>query len=158
NPRDKKVTQKEVQEMLTNEVIRPSRSPWSSPVVLVKKKDGSTRFCIDYRKLNSVTKKDTYPLPRIDEILDAMARQTYYSTMDMASGYWQIRMAEDDIEKTAFACSEGLFEFVVMPFGLCNAPATFQRMMDEALAEMDWTAGQGFIDDVICGSGTFEKH
>src|SRR5690606_5989388 len=81
-----------------------------------------------------------------------------YSTLDLASGYWQIPVEERDIEKTAFICSEGLFEFVVMPFGLCNAPATFQRMVDEVLADLDWTAGQGYIDDVICGSDTFEDH
>lgn len=87
-----------------------------------------------------------------------MAKRKYYSTLDLASGYWQIPVEERDIEKTAFICSEGLFEFVVMLFGLCNAPATFQRMVDEVLADLDWTAGQGYIDDVICGSDTFEDH
>ena len=155
---DKKTVRDEIQEMTENEIIQPSKSPWSSPIVLVKKKDGTTRFCVDYRKLNQVTKKDTYPLPRINEIIESIAKRRYYSTLDMASGYWQIRIKEADIEKTAFICSEGLFEFLVMPFGLCNAPATYQRMMDEVLRDLDWTVGEGYIDDIISGSDNFSDH
>jgi len=120
--------------MLANKIIRPSRSPWSSPVVLVIKKDGTIRFCIDYRKLNNITIKDVYPLPRIDDSLSTLANNSYFSTLDLCSGYWQIPVAEADKVKTAFITHSGLFEWNVMPFGLTNAPATFQRYMDIVLA------------------------
>jgi len=148
----------EVREMLKNGIIRPSKSPWSSPVVLVSKPDGSIRFCIDYRKLNSITKKDVYPLPRIDDTLDRLNQKRYFSTMDLASGYWQIPIKESDKEKTAFISCAGLWEFNVMPFGLCNAPATFQRMMDRILEDVGWKIGRDYIDDLITGSETFEGH
>ena len=106
-------------------VIQPSRSPWASPVVLVKKRDGTHRFCIDYRGLNSGTKADSYPLPRIEDLLDQLRRSTYFSTIDLASGFWQIRIHPTSQEKTAFTTHQGLFEFRVMPFGLMNAPAVF---------------------------------
>ena len=110
--------------MLRQGVIQPSKSPWASPVVLVAKKDGSTQFCIDYRKLNAVTKMDVYPLPRIDDTLDLLANNLYFSTLDLASGYWHVQMDGTSQEKTAFTTHAGLYEFKVMPFGLCNAPAT----------------------------------
>ena len=101
----------EVQRMLDHNVIRPSSSPWSSPVVMVRKKDGNWRFCIDYRKLNAVTCRDAYPLPRIDSTLDSLAGATYFTTLDLASGYWQVAVEEQDKEKTAFSTPEGHFEF-----------------------------------------------
>ena len=158
SPAENQRANKEIQEMLKNKVIRKSNSPWASPIVLVKKPDGSIRFCVDYRKLNDVTKKDVYPLPRIDDTLDKMRGMQYFTSMDLASGYWQIEINESDKEKTAFTCAMGLFEFNVMPFGLCNAPATFQRLMDEVIADMDWRVGSDYIDDLIIGSLTFEEH
>ena len=122
-----------MQEMLDNGVIVPSYSPWASPVVLVAKKDGSTHFCVDYRKLNSITKMDVYPLPWIDDSLDLLAECKYFTTLDLASDYWQVGMSQDSQEKTAFVTSDGLYKFTVMPFGLCNAPATFQRLMESVL-------------------------
>ncbi len=98
-------------------------------------KDGTPRFCVDYRKLNDVTGKDAYPLPRIDDTLDALRGSQYFSTLDLYSGYWQVEMDEQDIE-TAFVTRQGLFRFTVMPFGLCNAPATFERLMELALKDL----------------------
>ena len=115
-----------VKEMLTGGQIEPSDSPWASPVVLVTKKDGSTRFCVDYRRLNAMTIKDAYPLPRIDDSLCLLGNQQWFSMMDLASGYWQIAMSPEAKRKAAFVTNEGLFQFRVMPFGLCNAPATFE--------------------------------
>lgn len=123
-----------VNDMLTQKIVKPSVSPWASPVVLVSKKDGSIRFCVDYRKLNAITVKDSYPLPRIDAALAAFHGSYFFSVVDMYSGYWQIPMSDEDRQKTAFVTSQGLFEFNVMPFGLTNAPATFQRFMDAVLA------------------------
>ena len=125
-----KIKQEEacVEEMLTGGQIKPSDSPWSAPVVLVMKKDGGTRFCVDYRRLNLATVKDAYPLPRIDDTLDMLAGKRWFSTLDLASGYWQVSLSPNTQCKTAFATHSGLFQFKVMPFGLCNAPATFERL------------------------------
>jgi hypothetical protein len=157
-PRQEEIIRREVKEMLENNVIRPSKSPWGSPVVLVTKPDGSIRFCVDYRKLNAITKKDIYPLPRIDTTLDRLSGMLFYSTIDLASGYWQIEIAEEDKEKTAFISPAGLYEFNVMPFGLTNAPRTFQRMMDEVVGELDSNIGKDYLDDVITGSKSFMEH
>lgn len=113
--------------MLGQGVIQPSCSPWASPIVLVKKKDGKFRFCIDYRKLNVVTKKDTYPLPRVDDLLDALSGSRYFSTLDLRSGYWQVGVAPEDWEKIAFVTPDGLWEFACLPFRVSGGPATFQR-------------------------------
>jgi hypothetical protein len=112
--------------MLNNEVITPSSSPWSSPVFLVRKKDGTTRFCVDYRRLNAVTVNDAYPLPRIDDSFDHLSGSCWFSTLDLCSGYWQVECEGSDRHKTAFATRSGLYEFRVMPFGLKGAPATFE--------------------------------
>ena len=148
----------EVTKMLDQGVIEPSDSPWASPVVLVKKKDGSLRYCIDYRRLNDITIKDSYPLPRIDESLDSLAETRYFSTLDLASGYWQIGLDEEAKKKSAFCTTSGLFQFNVMPFGLTNAPATFQRLMERVLSGLQWHICLVYIDDVIIFSKTFEDH
>ena len=122
-----------VQCMERQGIVRSSASPWSSPVVLVPKKDGTTRFCIDYCRLNAITKKDVYPLPRVDDILYTLGGCRYFSTLDLSSGYWQIEMDGESAEKTAVSAHCGLFEFTRMPFGLCNGPATFQRLMEIGL-------------------------
>ena len=131
-PSEQEFIKEEIERMLESKIIRSSESPspWASPVVLVRKKNGKLRFCVDYRKLNSITKKDAYPLPRIQEMLNTLAGSQWFSTLDLASGYWQVLMDKQDREKTAFITKYGTYEFNVMPFGLCNAPATFQRLMD----------------------------
>ncbi|GET54020.1 hypothetical protein GLOIN_2v1765994 [Rhizophagus irregularis DAOM 181602=DAOM 197198] len=153
-----KFIRKEVDEMLKLGKIRESRSPWSSPVTLAGKKSGNYRFCIDYRKLNKVTITDAYPLPRIDEQLERISSGKWFTSLDLASGFNQIEMAEEDIEKTAFICSAGLYEYNVMPFGLTNAPASFQRLMDKVLKEYLNEFVIVYIDDIMIYSENFEDH
>ena len=135
NPAVRREEMAQVQQMLSSNVLHPSNSPWASPVVMVRKKDGSLRFCVDFRQLNSATVKDAHPLPRIDDLLDALHGAKWFSTLDLKSGYWQVPITEQDKAKTAFRTSSGqLFEFNQVPFGLCSAPATFSRLMDRVLA------------------------
>ena len=154
----RKVIETHVKDMANRGVIRPSKSPWSSPVVLVGKKDGSTRFCVDFRKVNATTCKDVYPLPRIDETLDTLGGARYFTTLDLASGYWQVPLKEEDMQKTAFSTHIGLWEFTVMPFGLCGAPASFQRLMEIMLAGLNWESYLVCLDDIIIFSRTFQEH
>ncbi|UYV83281.1 PRKCI [Cordylochernes scorpioides] len=144
--------------MLRDGIIRPSSSPWSFPVILVKKRDGKYRFCVYYRKLNEVTVKDVYPIPRIDEVLDTLQGSKYFSAIDLKSGYWQVEVEEKDKEKTAFTTAHGLYEFNVMPFGLCNAPATFERNMENMLGNLRWQICLCYLDDVIIYSSDFSTH
>ena len=149
----------QVQQMLASDVIHPSNSPWASPVVMLRKKDGSLRFCVNFRQLNAATVKDAHPLPRIDDLLDAFHGARWFSTLDLKSGYWQVPITERDKAKTAFRTSSGqLYEFNQVPFGLCNAPATFSRLMDRVLSGIHWETCLFYLDDIIVFSSTWEEH
>lgn len=128
-------------------------------MVLVRKKDGEVRFCVDYRALNRVTKKDVYPLPRIDETLEALGGALLFTTLDLRAGYWQILIAPEDRDKTAFTTKRGLYRFVRMPFGLANAPSTFQRMMNGVLRGLTWLTYVVYLDDIMVFTrGGIEQH
>ena len=138
--------------MLEAKVIR--RSPWSFPVVIFDRKDG---FCVDFRKQNQVTKNNSNPLPVIDDILALLGKTKYFTSLDLKSGYWQVSMKESDKEKTTFACHWGLFEFIVTPFGLSNAPAVFQELMSVVLQGLGDFASV-YLDDILVFSPTLECH
>ena len=150
---------KQLQSMQETGVIQPSSSPWASPFVMARKRDETYRFCVE---LNAVTKTDTFLLPRNDNLLDQLGASRYFSTLDLASGYWQIRMHPNSVETTAFVTPHGLYEFKVMPFGLTNAPGVFQRLMQRVLAGLnpenvpDYVAV--YLDDVLVFSRTLEDH
>ena len=158
NPTNKEFLKTEISNMEERGLIKKSKSPWASPVVIVDKKTGDKRICIDYRKLNANTKTDAFPLPRIDDLLDSYRNANWFTTLDLASGYWQVEMKEDDREKTAFITPFGLYEFTVMPFGLCNAPATFQRLMNYVLQDHLGKFVSVYLDDIIIYSKNFEQH
>ena len=149
--------EKQVKEMLKKGVVERSNSPWSSPIVLVKKKDGSTRCCVDYRMLNKITVKDAYPLPRTDDCFDALFGAKWFSTLDLCSGYWQVEMEPKDKEKTAFITRSGLYHFNVLPFGLCNAPATFERLMELVMSGLQWKVCLIYLDDIIVYGNSFDQ-
>ncbi|CAM4327748.1 unnamed protein product, partial [Lepidochelys olivacea] len=149
--------EREVRDMLVLGVIQPSASPWASPVVLVPKKDGSVRFCVDYWKLNAITVSDAYPMPRPDELLDKLGGARYLTTMDLTKGYWQVPLDADAWLKSAFITPLGLYEFLTLPFGLKGAPATFQRLVDQLLRGMESFA-VAYIDDICVFSQTWEDH
>ena len=145
--------------MLESGAIHLSQSPWCNAVVLVQKKDGRLHFCVDFRHLNACTKKDSYPLPRIQEALESMARSAHFSSMDFKSGFWQIKMALGSQQYTAFTVGNlGFYEFMCMPFGLCNAPVTFQRLMQNTLGELNLMYCVIYLDDVIVFGRTEEEH
>ena len=149
----------QVQQVLSSSVIHPSNSSWASPVVIVKKKDGSLRICVDFRQLNAAIMKDAHPIPCIDNLLDALHGARWFSTLDLKSGYWQVPIQEQDKEKTAFHTSIGqLFEYNQVPFGLCNAPNTFSRLMDRVLAGLHWETCLFYLDDIIVFAATWEEH
>ena len=133
SPQAEQEINNQIHQILGNGIIRPSSSPWASRVIIVQKKDGTTRFAIDYRELNDLTKKDSYPIPEMKDILDKLHGSEFFSTLDGASAYWSIPIAEEDIEKTAFVSPRGEFEFSVMPFVLCNAPSTYERVIYSVL-------------------------
>jgi len=147
-----------IQELLVNKIIRPSVSPWAAPVVLVKKKGGKIRLCMDYRKLNNITKKDSFPLPRIDDVLDLLHGQKFFTTLDLASGYWQIEMDDSSKEKTAFIVDNNLYEWNRLSFGLTNAPGTFQRLMNYVLRSVIGKICLVYLDDIIVFAKTREEH
>ena len=151
------IANREIDKMLEQGIIEPSDSPWASPIVLVKKKDNTIRFCIDYRNLNHLSRKDAYPLPNISDSLDALGGSQYFCTLDLASGYWQVEMDEKDKERTAFVSRRGLFQFTVVPFGLTNAPATFERLMELVLQGLQWDKCLLYTDDIIVFGADFEQ-
>ena len=153
-----KELQKQIDKLLETNKIRPSKSPYGAPVLFVKKKNGDLRLCVDYRALNKLTIKNNYPLPRIDDCFDRLAGMKYFSKIDFTSGYHQCRIAENDIHKTAFRTRYGHYEFMVLPFGLCNAPATFQRLMHEIFWEFLDEFLVIYLDDIIVFSKTEEEH
>ncbi|XP_067248999.1 NACHT, LRR and PYD domains-containing protein 3-like isoform X2 [Chanodichthys erythropterus] len=153
----KKVVQAELEAMLDMGVIEESSSNWASPIVLVPKTDGSVRFCVDYRKVNAVSKFDAYPMPRVDELLDRLGTARFYSTLDLTKGYWQIPLSPLSKEKTAFTTPFGLHQFVTLPFGLFGAPATFQRLMDKVLRPHAAYAA-AYLDDIIIFSNDWQRH
>ena len=158
-PHQYEEVQKHLKEMLDIRAIRRSNSPWASPVVLVRKKDGSLRFCIDLRKLNAWTVKDAYSLPRIEDALDSLNGVCIFTSLDLKSGYWQVELDEESIPLTAFTVGPlGFYECVKMPFGLTNAPATFQRLMELCLGELhlDWCII--YLDDIIIFSKDPDDH
>ena len=148
----------QVDDYLRQGVIEPASSAWASNLVLVKKKDGSYRCCVDYRRLNAVTRKDAYPLPRIDVCLDALATAKWFSTFDLKSSYHQVLVNPSDSDKTAFICPKGMYKFRKMPFGLCNSGATFQRLMDVVLSGLHFQVCLVYIDDIILFSTTVDEH
>lgn len=157
-PSEYEAVKAHIHQLLKAQIIRESSSPFASPIVLVKKKDGSIRLCVDYRLLNSKTHKDAFPLPRIEESLDALSGARWFSTLDLAAGYNQVPVAEKDKMKTAFCTPFGLFEWNRMPFGLCNAPSTFQRLMERIFGDQHGQSWLLYLDDVVVFSSTVTEH
>lgn len=159
NPLVQEQIDRELDKMLELGVVEPSQSPWSSPILLVKKKDGTFRFCVDFRKLNSVTVRDSYPLPMVSDILDKLRHAKYISSLDVKSAYWQVPVAEASRQYTAFTVpNRGLFQFRRMPFGLHNAPATWMRLLDSVLGHDLEPHVFAYLDDVVIVTETFEQH
>jgi Reverse transcriptase (RNA-dependent DNA polymerase) len=157
-PSSRELIDKEIQRMLDMNVIEPASGPWSAPIVLIPKPDGSIRFCVDYRKLKDVSVNDSYALPRIDDCLDSLESARYFTTLDANSGYWQINVAPEDREKTAFTSHRGLLKFLRMPFGLKTAPATFQRSIDVILSTVRFQCALTYLDAIVVYSPTFQQH
>ncbi|KAJ8352199.1 hypothetical protein SKAU_G00236750 [Synaphobranchus kaupii] len=157
SPAKRLVAEEKVKEMAAAGVIEPSNSPWAAPAVLVQKKSGEWRFCVDYRCLNSATTKDSYPLPRIDEALDHISGSSRFSSLDLRSGHWQVRLAPKAKPKTAFTIGQGLWQFWVMPFGLCNAPATLEWLMERVLAAVPRSRCVVYLDELLVHASDFQQ-
>ena len=147
----------EIKQLLQAGIIKPSTSPWASPIVLVPKRDGTLRLCVDYRCLNKVTRPDPFPMPRIDDLLDGLGSAEYITTLDLTKGYWQVPVHPNSQQKTAFVTPFGKYEFLTMPFGLVGAPATFQRLMNEILADIS-TFTAAYLDDTVIFSRSWPEH
>ena len=158
SPSDRLVIETLINEMLEAGIIVPSESEWSSPVVLVKKKDATIRFCVDFRKLNKVTEKEHWPLPLIQDAFDSLSGSKYFTSLDLFSGYWQIPMAKDMMHKTAFVSHMGVYEYKVLPFGLTNAPSKFQKCMDSVLRKLSWKTCCVYLDDIVVFAPDFDTH
>ena len=144
--------------MLQKGYIRPNSSPWGSPAIFVDKKDGSLRMCVDYRQLNDVTIKNKYPLPTIDDLFDQLSGAKVFSKIDLRTGYYQLKIKKEDIPKTAFTTRYGLYEYIVMSFGLTNAPAFFMHMMNKVFMDFLGKFMVVFIDDILIYSRNEEEH
>jgi len=153
----KEAVDREIDKLLKDKLIEPSSSPWSAPICLVTKKDGTPRFCVDFRKLNAITKKDAYPLPKPDDTFEALTGSRWYHVVDMQTGYWQLKIDSQDQHKTAFATYRGLFEFRVMPMGLSNSAASFERLIETVLGNLNWKKCLCYLDDIIIFGQNFEE-
>lgn len=158
SPVKKELLKKEIDKLLNEGIIEECESPWAAPVVLVPKKDGGVRLCVDYRRLNAVTVSDSYPLPRMDDLLQAAKRTSYMTTLDLRSGYHQVEVHERDRDKTTFVTPFGTFRYLRMPFGLKNAPGTFQRLIDQFRRGLSEVLILAYLDDIIVLSSTFDEH
>jgi hypothetical protein len=157
-PEKEAEVERQVEDLQKRGLIEPADGAWSSPVVLVKKKDNTWRFCVDYRRLNDVTQHDAYPLPRIDDSLSTLSGSRYFSTLDLVSGYWQVPMSIEAQEKSAFVTRSGFWKWRVLPFGLTSAPATFQRLMERVLRGLHWKTLLLYLDDIVVIAPDFETH
>lgn len=160
NPAKKEVMKKEIDKMLQEDIIEECESAWCAPALMIPKARGGIRFCVDYRRLNAVTRSDTYPMSLIDELLQSTKRNCYMSTLDLRSGYWQVSVREEDRDKTAFISPLGIYRFKRMPFGLKNAPATFQRLIDRlrSCASLKDITIMAYLDDLLIISDGFQQH
>jgi hypothetical protein len=158
SPEERAKLNRQLKDAMEASLIRPNHSEIGSPILFGRKADGSLRLCIDYRVLNEVTRKDAYPLPHVDDTLDELKGANFYTHVDLASGFGQVRVRDQDIHKTAFPARDGMMEWVAMPFGLCNAPATFQRMMNDILREFLHKFVHVYLDDVCVFSRTLENY
>ncbi|GFU01244.1 hypothetical protein TNCV_5123991 [Trichonephila clavipes] len=158
NPSKKEILKQEIDRLLSEGIIEECESPYASPVALIPKPNGTFRLCIDYRKLNEITVADTYPLPRMDDLLHQAKLTPFMSTLDLRAGYHQVKVHVEDQDKTAFVCPFGTYRFLRMPYGLRNAPATFQRLMNNFCNGLEDILALPYLDDIIVLSETFEKH
>ena len=158
SPKELEEVKRKIDELLEQGFIRPSTSPWAAPVLFASKKDGTLRFCVDYRALNDLTVKNSYPLPRIDEILDHLPKAKYFTGIDLRLGYHQIRLGEKSIPLTAFNTKYGHYEFLVLPFGLANGPASFMTLMNKVFEKELSKFVLVYVDDILIYSETWEEH